>query len=76
MSFNKWKVPKRNVTIGDIVILREDNLVPTQWPLARIVDTYPGKDGFVRAVTLKTSQGVYKRPTHKIVVLLPQEESN
>ena len=33
--FVKWHHPSRNLQIGDVVILQEDNLVPTKWPLGR-----------------------------------------
>ena len=59
--------------VRDVVILQEDNLVPTKWPIGRIVNTHPGKDGFVRIVTIKTSKGIYKRPVTKIALLIPDE---
>ena len=68
---NKWKFPSRNVEVGDVVILQEGNLIPTKWPLARVIETHPGKDGFVRVITVKTSTGIYKRPTAKVALLLP-----
>ena len=71
---NKWKFPTRNVRVGDVVILKEDNLVTTKWPLARVLATYPGKDGLVRVVTVKTTTGIYKRPIVKIALLLPNED--
>ena len=43
--FVKWHHPSRNLQVGDVVILQEDNLVPIKWPLGRIVTTYPGRDG-------------------------------
>ena len=60
----------KNVSVDDVVV-REDGMVPTLWPLARVVRVYPGKDGLVRVVDVKTSKGVYKRPVTKLVVLLP-----
>ena len=59
--------------VRDVVILQEDNLVPTKCPIGRIVNTHPGKDGFVRIVTIKTSKGIYKRPVTKIALLIPDE---
>ena len=61
----------KNVSVDDVVVVREDGMVPTLWPLARVVCVYPGKDGLVRVVDVKTSKGVYKRPVTKLVVLLP-----
>ena len=60
----------RNLQVGDVVVLREDNTPPTRWPLARVMETYPGVDGLVRAVKVKTSSGVYTRPIVKMAVLV------
>jgi len=57
--------------VGDVVILRDETTVPSQWPIARIVKTHPGNDGFVRVVTVKTKTGTYTRPMCKIALLLP-----
>lgn len=70
----KWKRPSDNTQVGDIVVLKEDNLVTCQWPLARVVDTHAGSDGFIRVVTLKTKDGTYKRPITKIAPILPCEK--
>ena len=73
---NKWLGHSRNIQVGDIVVLKEDNMVPTKWPLARVIQVHPGKDQRVRVVTLKTSSGVYKRPIVKLVLLLPIEDGS
>ena len=69
----KWQRPTKNLEIGDVVVIQEDNLVPTKWPLARVVKTHVGNDKLVR-VTVKTSNGTYKRPVTKMAVLLPSQE--
>jgi hypothetical protein len=56
---------------GDIVLLKEDGIVPTKWPLGRVVQVFPGKDKIVRVVTVQTSIGTYRRPVSKIALLLP-----
>lgn len=73
-KYTKWRHPSRNASIGDVVILQEDNLVPAKWPLARVVQVHEGKDGLVRVVTLKTQTGTYKRPVHVIALLLPTQD--
>ena len=73
--YNKWHYPSRNVALGDIVVLREDGTIPTNWPLARVIQTHPGKDTLVRVVTVKTANGIYKRPVSKIAVLIPSESN-
>ena len=68
---NKWRQSSPNVHVGDIVIVKDDALItPSKWPLAKIIETHPGKDKHVRVVTVKTANGVYKRPITKIVSLL------
>ena len=48
-------------------------MVPTKWPLAKVIQTHTGKDGLVRVVTIKTATGTYKRPVIKIALLLPSD---
>ena len=31
-KFYKWHYPSRNATVGDVVVLQEDNMIPTRWP--------------------------------------------
>ena len=69
--YNKWHHPTRNVAVGDVVVLREDGTIPTNWPLARVIQIHPGKDDLVRVVTVKTANGIYKRPVSKIAILIP-----
>lgn len=71
----RWTQTSRNISVGDVVILFEDSIVSTQWPLARVVKTYPGKDGIVRVVDVKTSKGLYRRPVCKVAVILPETET-
>ncbi|XP_061393352.1 uncharacterized protein LOC133328855 [Musca vetustissima] len=65
----KWKYPQRNFEIDDLVVIRHENLPPTSWKLGRVVQTYPGIDGKVRVVDVKTAQGTVRRPVVKLVVL-------
>ena len=68
--YTKWHHPTRNPQVGDVVILQEDNLIPSKWPLGKIVEVHPGSDGLVRVVQVKTSSGTYRRPITKIALLL------
>jgi len=52
--YSKWKRPNDNFQVGDIVVIKEDDLVSSNWSIARVVKTNPGADGRVRVVTLKT----------------------
>ena len=70
--FTKWHHPTRNIKIGDLVIVCEDSL-PTKWPLARVIEVHPGRDGLVRVATVKTSTGIYTRPITKLALILPTD---
>ncbi|GFT40927.1 DUF5641 domain-containing protein, partial [Trichonephila clavipes] len=65
----KWKSPNHNIKVGEIVIIKEDNIPPATWPLGKVTETHPGKDGVVRVVTLRTVKGRFKRPIHKLCKL-------
>ena len=69
--FTKWHYPSRNLSVGDIVILQEDHLVPTKWPLGKVIEIHPSKDKLVRVATVKTVNGKYKRPVTRLAILLP-----
>ena len=83
---SKWHRPKRNLCIGDIVIVMDDSLPRCFWKLAKISQVYPCKDGLVRKVQVQlgksdlNSKGqstsrfkCLDRPAHKLILLL---ESN
>ncbi len=74
-KLSKWKHSQRNLLEGDIILLKDQTNFSHKWPLARIVQTH-GRDGKVRVVTIRTSSGTYKRPTTKIVLLVPQDEDS
>ncbi|XP_017463709.1 PREDICTED: uncharacterized protein LOC108357125, partial [Rhagoletis zephyria] len=53
----KWKNPKSNMKVGDLVVIREDNLPPHEWRLGRVVNLHPGSDNRVRVVDIITEKG-------------------
>lgn len=78
----KWKHQHANLKVGQIVVIKEDDLPPTKWILGRIVKTFPGQDGLVRSALVqckgdpstKTKPIVVSRPIHKLC-LLPIEDN-
>ena len=73
-SRSKWKTPQPNLEPGDIVVIKEDRTFSCHWPLAKIIRTYPGKDGLVRVAQVQTGNSTYKRPITKLA-LLHREDS-
>jgi hypothetical protein len=57
----KWKSATKTIQPGNLVILVEENLPPLYWSLGRVQETYPGNDGVVRVINIKTNKGTYKR---------------
>lgn len=56
----------RELKVGDIVFVCNDNKKRLDWPLGRIISTFPGKDQNVRVVRVKTATGEFNRPVQKI----------
>ncbi|GFV71908.1 DUF5641 domain-containing protein [Trichonephila clavipes] len=65
----KWIVNKENLKLGDMVLIREENLPPCKWLLGRVVKIYMGKDKKVRVVDIKTGKGIYKRSVNRLSIL-------
>jgi len=59
------RIPK----IGDIVFVGADDRRRLQWPMARIVDLIPGRDGVVRTAKVKTQNGILLRPVQRLFPL-------
>ena len=49
-------------------MLHEDSMIPTHWPLGRVVEIFTSKDGIVRVARVKTEHGLFKRPVHKLAL--------
>ncbi len=73
----KWTVPRRNLQVGDLVLLRDKQTVRNCWPMAIVTATFPGKDGHVRKIEIRTTdQGnarTFQRPVAEVVLLLPKD---
>ena len=65
----KWATISDQPKLGALVLLKEDDAPPLQWPLGRIEELHPGKDGLTRVVTVRTVRGAFKRPVTKICAI-------
>ena len=71
----KWQKIKPNLKTGDVVIYKPKDNFACRWPLARVIDTYPGEDGLVRAVLIQPVTGeTRKRPVTKLSLVYRDEE--
>ena len=63
---SQWNKSEPNLQVGDLVWMIEDNLKLSHYKMARVLQTYPGKDGVVRSVRIYTHDGTLKRPVIKL----------
>ncbi|XP_066599915.1 uncharacterized protein [Prorops nasuta] len=71
---SKWKGPSENFVVGQLVVVQDDRYPPAKWPLGRIIEVHPGKDGLVRVVSVKTASAIMKRPIVRLSPLpMPKE---
>lgn len=67
---SKWrKNGPTLLAVDTLVIIKDETSPPLRWKLGRVIEVHPGPDGVVRAVTVRTSTGVVKRPVSKLCVL-------
>ncbi|XP_055543032.1 uncharacterized protein LOC129728608 [Wyeomyia smithii] len=58
----KWCNPPFQLQTGQLVILRNNNIAPIQWPMARILQDHPGPDG-IQILAHGISDATTGRPT-------------
>lgn len=59
----------RPVDIGELVLIGSDNTKRLEWPIGRVVDVLPGKDGQIRLVKVETIKGCLLRPLQRLFPL-------
>ena len=52
-----WHTERRNVEVNDIVVMGNNNAIRGRWTIGRVIEVYPGTDGRVRNVKVKTPAG-------------------
>ena len=52
----KWIKPRRDFAVGELVLIADERVHRGQWPLGRVLEVHPGRDGFVRSVKVATSR--------------------
>jgi len=66
---SKWRTPKPGLVVDDFALVKDENLPPMKWPLARVIELLFGGDGVARVAVLKTASGVTKRAVNKLCLL-------
>ena len=65
----KWNEVKRNLKCGDIMLIIDESSPRNSWPMGRITEIFPDKQGHVRRVKIKTQNGTLERPITKLCLL-------
>lgn len=60
------KKANSSVPVGDVVLIGDDKSKRIDWPIGRISEVIPGKDGRVRVVRVATNKGLILRPLQRI----------
>jgi len=66
----KWLSNKGpNLSVGTLVLIKEDNITPLSWSLGRVVRVQAGADGVVRVATVLSRGKEVKRSVRKLCPL-------
>ena len=81
-SRQKWHKTNRNVQVGDVMLLKDDDLPRNCWKLGRVCELIPAKDERIRRVKLMIGDSclnhdgtrtkelsILERPIHKLILI-------
>lgn len=69
----RWNRHSPEPNIGEVVLVKEENLPPARWLYGVIVDKHTGSDNVTRVVSLRCKNTIIKRPISKICILPVKE---
>ena len=71
----KWHVERRNLQVGDVVMIQDSNAFRSDWKLGVVEKVLESKDGRVRNVDVKYKNDqtdvVVKSAVQKLIVVVP-----
>ena len=68
-SRQKWRHQKRDLRKNDLVLVVSKGIPRGRWPLARVTEVFPGRDGRIRTVEVKTKDSKLVRPITTLCLL-------
>lgn len=69
----RWIRPKRNLAVGDLVLIMDNTAPRNSWLMGRVMQTFPDRKGLVRQVKIKTRTSCLDRPITKVCLLQEAE---
>ena len=74
----KWHVERRNVQVGDVVLIQDSNLVRGEWKMGVVSRILVSKDGRVRNVEVRYKKErtdiKVTRPVQRLIVMVPKNQ--
>lgn len=79
LTRQKWHSSRRNLEVGDFVLIQDANMVRGNWKLGRVSQVYPDYEGKVRKVDViykheDRTPTTVQRAVQGLVVLLPANQ--
>ena len=74
----KWNQERRNVSVGDVILLKDDTVACNSWPVGVVTRVFPSDDRKVRKVEVRVvyregGLSVFVRPVSQLVMLVPED---
>ncbi|XP_061178286.1 uncharacterized protein LOC133186914 [Saccostrea echinata] len=74
-NYRKWKHEKRNLAVGDVVLLKDNSVTRNSWPMGRVIRVFPSVDGRVRKAEVRVLYrdghfALFVRPATELVLLI------
>ena len=65
----RWNEIIEDIKTDDVVLVHQTGIPRGRWPLGRVLEVFPGKDGHTRVVKVQCGGKTYVRPIRKLVPL-------
>ena len=65
----KWDQIVKSLNSGDVVLVLDQDIRCGRWPLGRVLEMYPGRDGHARVAKVQCGGKTLVRQIHKLVPL-------
>ena len=67
LPWKKWLTNDLAIKVGDVVLIIDEQAPRNIWRKGVVGQTFPGNDGEIRVVEIKTANGFLKRPSRKLI---------
>lgn len=71
----KWRKQGEQLQLGEMVLVKDDRLLPNQWLMGRVTCLHPGSDGITRVADVLTTTGTLRRAYNRLCPLPVGDQS-